>query len=162
RVAAPEWLATSYVLQRFARNKQRAAAQFDAFVNAARSEPRRAGLSGALDASEAAAARKALGDGHRLSDGILGSEAFVARMQREAARRAAGPVRRGGGRRAGSNGRPSMRELIDAVLGWLEVDPSELEARPRSRRSAQVKRLAIWLWVHEYRGQQSDAARALA
>ena len=54
-----------------------------------------------------------------------------------------------------------MREVIDAVLELLEVDPIELEQRPRARRAMQAKRLAIWVWLHEYDGQQIDVARAV-
>ncbi|MFI5308181.1 MAG: hypothetical protein ACHQ53_12550, partial [Polyangiales bacterium] len=42
------------------------------------------------------------------------------------------------------------------------VDALELEQRPKSARSSGVKRLAVWLWVHEYAGRQVEVARALA
>ena len=42
------------------------------------------------------------------------------------------------------------------------LDPIELEERPRTQRCAHAKRLAIWVWVHEYARQQIEVARALA
>lgn len=160
RVQAPAWLAVGYVLKRSGRDSVRGAKQFDAFVDAGRAEARRPELSGAADAAEAAEVRRVLGDGHRVSDGILGSAAFVARVRADRKRVAAALGSRGTRRRAGPLGRPSVREVIDAVLEYLHVDALELSERPRSRRSAESKRLAVWLWVHEYRGQQIEIARA--
>jgi hypothetical protein len=54
-----------------------------------------------------------------------------------------------------------VREVIDAVLELLELSAIELQARPRTQRCAQAKRLAIWVWVQEYAGQQIEVARAL-
>jgi Uma2 family endonuclease len=73
-----------YVLERFGRERERAVARFDAFVDEGRKQPRRPERSGAADAGEAAAVRKALGNGHRVSDGVLGDEAFVARVTADA------------------------------------------------------------------------------
>jgi hypothetical protein len=162
RAPAPDWLRMGYVLQRFGRDPRRAAREFDAFVDGGRGEARRPELSGAADAAEAAQVRRALGDGHRLSDGILGSGAFVSKVRADAERVRAALSSRGSERRAGAIARPSVREVIDAALEHMQLDPLELSQRPRSRRAAQSKRLAIWLWIHEYAGQQVDIARALA
>jgi hypothetical protein len=54
-----------------------------------------------------------------------------------------------------------VREVIDAALEHRDVDALELQERPRSQRSSGVKKLAVWLWVHEYAGQQIEVARAL-
>jgi hypothetical protein len=151
-----------YALERFGGDAQRAMARFDTFVDEGRKQERRPELSGASDAGEAARARRALGDGHRMSDGVLGSERFVARVAKDIERVAAALSSRGSERRAGPIGRPAVRAVIDAVLEWLEHDALELEQRPRSRKSAHAKRLAIWIWVHEYAGQQIDIARALS
>jgi REP element-mobilizing transposase RayT len=161
RAAAPEWLRVGYVLQRFGRDPRRAAERFDAFVEQGRAEPRRPELSGALGAGEAAAVRRALGDAHRVSDGVLGSAQFVAKVRRDATRVQAALSSRGSERRSGAVSRPSLREVIDAVLEHREVDAHELSERPRSQRSAAVKRLAVWVWVHEYAGRQIELARAL-
>jgi putative transposase len=160
-VEAPGWLRMGYVLRRFGSGRDRAARGFDEFVDTGRKEPRRPELSGASDSQEAAAVRRALGDSHRVSDGILGGDAFVARVRADAERVEAALSGRNTERRAGPVGRPSVREVIDAALELLDVDPIALEEQPRSQRCAQVKRLAIWVWVHEYAGQQIEVARAL-
>jgi REP element-mobilizing transposase RayT len=159
--AAPRWLRMGYVLERFGRDGKRAATRFDAFVDAGRAQLRRPELSGAADAGEAAQVRRALGDGHRVSDGVLGSDAFVARVRRDARRVEATLSSRGRERRSGASLRPPVREVIDAVLAHRDVDGLELSERPRSQRSAGVKKLAVWLWVHEYAGRQIEVARAL-
>jgi putative transposase len=79
---APEWLRVGYVLGRFGRDSKRAAAKLDAFVDEGRAQGRRPELSGAADAGEAAQVRRMLGDGHRVSDGVLGGAAFVAKVCR--------------------------------------------------------------------------------
>ena len=161
RAPAPEWLRTRLVLERFGRERARAAAKFDAFVEAGRGQARRPELSGAADAGEAAAVRKALGDGFRLSDGILGDAAFVARVNADAERAKASLSGRGAERRAGPVGRPTVREVLDAVLELLDVDLIEFEERPRAKGPTQAKRLTIWVWVHEYEGQQIELAQVL-
>ena len=161
QVEAPSWLRMGYVLRRFGGSKEHAVEKFDQFVDAGRREPRRPELSGAADSQEAAVVRRVLGDGHRVSDGILGSDAFVARVRADAERVESALSGRGAERRAGPVGRPSVREVIDVVLELLDIDAVELEERPRSQRCAQAKRLAIWVWVHEYAGQQIEVARAL-
>jgi len=158
---APEWLQAGYVLQRFGRDAKRAAERFDAFVDEGRGQARQAQLSGAADSGEAAQVRRMLGDGHRVSDGVLGSEAFVAKVRRDAQRVEATLSSRGQERRSGALLRPTVREVIDAALEHRGVDVLELQERPRSQRSAGVKRLAVWLWVHEYAGRQIEVARAL-
>lgn len=161
RVPAPAWLQTGLVLQQFGTDARRAAQRFDAFVDEQRGETRRPALSGVVNAGDAAAARRELGNGHRLSDGVVGSDAFVARVLSASERVKASLSSRGSERRSGAVGRPSVRHVIDAVLTHLDVDALDLVNRPRTRKSAEVKRLAIWTWVHEYAGQQADVARAL-
>lgn len=161
RAAAPEWLRVGHVLERFGSNPERAAARFDAFVDAGRGEIRRPDLSGAHDASEVAAARRMLGDGHRVSDGILGSEEFAQRVRADSGRVTAALSSRGQERRAGAVARPTLREVLDAVLQLLEIDVIELEHRPKSRACTHAKRLLTWVWIHEYEGQQIEVARLL-
>jgi REP element-mobilizing transposase RayT len=161
RADAPPWLRMGYVLDRFGRDHVAAAERFDAFVNEARGEARRPELSGAHDAGEAAQARRALGDGHRISDGVLGRDAFVKRVTTDTKRVQAALGSRGTERRAGAAARPGVREVIDAVLAAHGIDVLELEQRPKSKRSSAAKRLAIWIWIHEYAGAQIEVARAL-
>ncbi|MBN1654711.1 MAG: transposase [Deltaproteobacteria bacterium] len=162
RVQAPQWLAVGYVLERFGRASERAAERFDAFVDQGRKQGRLAELSGAADAGEAAALRRSFGDGYRVSDGVLGSTDFVTRVRKDAERVGAGRSTRVIEPRAGAIDRPSVREVIDAVLQVRKLDPIELQERPRGRAVAEAKRLAIWVWVHEYEGRQIEVARALS
>jgi hypothetical protein len=161
RATAPEWLRIGYVLERFGKTSKRAAHQFDAFVERGKREPRRPELSGAAHVGEAARARATLGDGHRLSDGVLGSTEFVAKARRDARKVQAALAKRGSELRAGAVSRPSVREVIDAVLEHLAIDALELSERPKSRQAAIAKRLCVWLWVHEFAGKQVEVARAL-
>jgi len=161
QVDAPAWLRVGYVLSLFGKPGRRTAERFDAFVHEGRAQERRPEFSGATAPEDLAKLRASLGDGHRLSDGILGSEAFVARVRRDSARVVEALSRRGSERRSGPIGRPTVRQVLDAVLQHRGVDPIELTARPRSRNVAAVKRLAIWTWVHEYEGKQIDIARVL-
>lgn len=161
RVPAPSWLKCDVVLELFGKDRRRAAERFDAFVDEERSEARRPALSGVVDAGDAAAARRELGNGHRVSDGIVGSDAFVVRVLNASDRAKATLSSRGSERRTGAIGRPSVRHVIDAVLAHLDVDARDLVNRPRTRKSADVKRLVIWTWVRQYAGQQAELARAL-
>jgi REP element-mobilizing transposase RayT len=154
----PSWLRMGYVLDRFGRS---ARDKFDAFVDEARKEPRRPELSGAQDAGEAAAVRRALGDGHRRSDGVLGEKRFVDRVTADRARVRAALATRGSERRSGPAGRPPLRVVANAVLDLLELDVLALEERPKARDCTHAKRLITWLWVHEYGGKQIDVARLL-
>jgi hypothetical protein len=157
----PKWLRLGYVLGRFGGSARKAAAAFDAFVDDGRREGRRPELSGALDAADAAAARRGLGDGHRVGDGILGSDAFVARVIADGERVTQALSARHSHKRSGASGRPTVRAVIDAVLRHKDVDPLVLEERPRTQAAATVKRLVVWLWLHEYAGKQSEVGRAL-
>ena len=161
RSEVPSWLRTDLVLSSLGRTAARAAAKLDAFVDEGRSQARRPELSGANDNGEGAAVRALLGDGHRVSDGILGSPAFVAEVLARGDKAGAALTTRASHRRVGALARPSVREVIDASLEHHDVTPQELENRPRARRVVQAKRLAIWAWVHEFEGQQIEVARAL-
>jgi putative transposase len=161
RTEAPTWLRTGYVLERYGRDRKTSAGKFDAFVDEGRAQTRRAELSGAIDATEAAAVRKTLGDGFRVSDGILGDTAFVSRTTKDVEKVRAALSSRGSERRSGPLGRPTVRQVIDAVLELLELDPIAFDERQRARGPSQAKRLAIWVWLHEYGGRQVDLAQAL-
>ena len=158
RVETPPWLHTGHVLRAFGRDPARAARSFDAFVSEGAHEPRRPELSGAADASEAAAIRRSLAPGQRLSENVLGSDAFVTKVLSELAR-SPSPAALRGERRAQTSGRPALREVADAVFQVLGLDPAELQAHPGSRRSTDAKRLIVWTWLHDYGGQQADVAR---
>lgn len=157
---APDWLDTRPVLSKFARDRRGAAKAMEAFVDEKRDEPRRPELSGVADAREAAQVRRELGTGHRLSDGVLGTSSFVNGVRKARDRAEAKLSARE--LRSGAAARPPVRAVVDTVLSLLDVDAIELKNRPKSRRSAMVKRLAIWVWAHEFAGPQIEMARALS
>ena len=103
---APEWLSMGYVLERFGKQARARTQRFEQFVNEGRREPRRADLSGDGSSDAISKARAAVGDGFYVSDGILGSDAFARKVQRDVKRAqqtlATSWVDRGQGRR----GRP--------------------------------------------------------
>lgn len=155
----PEWLGKEYVLGRF--GGAHARTRFDAFVNARRNQGRRLDWSGERDQGEAAKVRSVLGDGHRRSDGVLGGAALVERVDHDGARVCLALGARDALHRSGPVGRPALREVVDAVLAHLRIDPITFEERPRTRACTQARRLITWLWVHEFAGQQIEVARAL-
>jgi len=153
---APAWLDTRTVLAKFGRTPGKA---FDAFVELGRDEGRRPELSGAVDAREAALVRHTLGDGHRISDGVLGTDGFTDRVG--VARKKVQAKLSARDSREGARSRPTPRALVDTVMQLLDVDSIEMRTRPKSRRSAMVKRLSVWVWTHEYLGSQIEIARTL-
>ena len=155
----PEWLRKEYVLDCL--GGPRARTRFDAFVNARRDQTRRLDWSGECDRGEAAKVRSALGDGHRRSDGVLGGPRLAERVDQDGARFCLALGARDAAQRAGAVGRPALREVVDAVLEHLRIDPITFEERPRTRACTRARRLITWLWVHEYAGQQIDVARML-
>ncbi len=160
RVQAPEWLRMGYVLQRFGERPIAATKAFDRFVDEGRTQPRRPELSGAFDVREAREARSVLGDGHLLSDGILGPEAFVERLRSDTTRVEAALSTRQAYKRSRTSERPTLDEVVVAAAELSGVALVELDERPRSAGSVEVKRLATWVWVREYGGQQVELARA--
>jgi REP element-mobilizing transposase RayT len=153
---APEWLDTRIVLSRFARSSRPA---FEKFVDEGRTEDRRPELSGVANAREAAIVRHTLGDGHRISDGVLGTDEFTEGVR--AARERVEAKLSAREDREGARLRPTPRVLVDTVMQLLDVDAIEMRTRPKSRKSAMVKRLAVWTWTHEYQGPQIELARTL-
>lgn len=162
RAEAPGWLRVGYVLDRFGRRVAKARSKLDAFVDEGRDEPRRPDLSGALDPTEAAAVREELRDGHRVSDGILGDEGFVARVLADVRAVEDTLSRRGVELRRGRHNRPELPALWSAVQRGLDIDPLQWELRPRARRHVHARRLLVWLWVREFCGKQIDVAKLLS
>ncbi len=158
---APEWLSLGYVLDRFGKQARPRAQRFEDFVNEGRGEGRRADLSGDGSSDAISKARAAVGDGFYVSDGILGSEEFARKVQRDVKRvqqtLAAAWVDRGQGHRE----RPMLSAVIDEVCGMLGLEPWAFESQPKRRSPAQARRLITWLWVHHYGGKQVEVARAL-
>ncbi len=160
-VDAPPWLRVGYVLDRFGKRPSAAVSKFDAFVDECSSEERRPELSGAAGSSEAAAVRRQFGDGYRMSDGILGDDAFIKRVLVDSDAVDAALSSHGRELRHGRVGRPSIREVWNAVLDALEINVTEFELQPRAAPHVRAKRLLMWLWVREYEGKQIEVARLL-
>lgn len=160
KASAPKWLRLEHVLDRFGKTPTSAAPQFDAFVDAGRKQPRRPDLSGAANHAEARALGRGLSDGHRLSEGILGTNRFVTRVQKNKQRVQAALLDHAVEHRSGAAKTPRLREVAKATRDLLEFDAAELKAHPRSARSVAVKRLVTWVWVHGCQGHQIDVARA--
>jgi hypothetical protein len=162
-VEAPEWLPVGYVLGRFGKRGTVAAQRFDAFVREGEKLPRNAAFAGEGNAEAVAQARATLGDGWRVSDAVLGDEAFLKRVAKDVAK---AEQALGGGalprREAVSRAtRPSLREVVDVVCGALEIEPWAFESRPKTRRCALARQLIVWLWVHHLGGKAIEVAREL-
>lgn len=160
---APDWLRVGYVLGRFGRQGKAAAERFDAFVREGEKVPRNAALAGEGNAEAVAQARAALGDGWRVSDAVLGDEAFLRRVVKDVAK---AEQALGGGalpRRAAVAiaSRPSLREVVDVVCHALSLEPWDFESRPKSPRNVMARQLIAWLWVHHLGGKLIEVAREL-
>ena len=147
------------VLERFGGAQVRA--RFDAFVDAGRGNGRRPEWSGTQDAGETAKVRSTLADGHRRSDGMLGALSSVERACEDHVPVRAPLAARGTEHRAGPLGRPALREVVDAVLEFVGIQPIAFEERTKAHACVFAKRMITWLWVHEYGGQQIEVARML-
>jgi len=159
----PEWLRAGYVLDRFGRGRADATKAFEAFVRAGAKEPRRADFSGGdLDSAQHSASR-ILGDGFRVSDGVLGEPAFLERVSRDvkAAEKALS-----GGRLRGRLEDPkppnaSLSDVVEEVCQRSGFDRLDLDMGQQSRRVVMARRLVTWIWVRRFGGRQIDVAREL-
>ena len=159
---APEWLRLGFALDQFGKRAPTMRRRFDEFVEQGRHEGRRPEFSGGDDSGAAAkAVQAALGDGYRVTSGILGGDEFVKRVSQDSKRVQV---------TLGSRGREISREpreripLSQIVVGALAtegLEPWDLEHRPRARAVTRAKRLATWIWVQQYGGQQIEVAREL-
>lgn len=163
KVNVPEWLNVGYVLERFG-SGARARRELEAFVRDGEAELQRAELSGAPNAAAIRRTRALLGDGFRLSDAVLGSEAFAAKVAKDA-RSALETLGRGRlqvARGAWERRRPQLRDVVTATLGALELDAVEFTERAQSRQSQLARQLIVWIWVRHLGGKQIDVARELS
>ena len=149
------------MVESFGKRASSARAKFDAFVDEGRGEARRPDLSGAAEPTQAAEVRKQMGDGYRVSDGIFGDDEFVARVLADRKAVDAALSTRGTEFRHGAAGRPDLRRLWETVLQALDLDPVQVEIRPKARSHVHAKKVLIWLWVREFEGKQIEVARLL-
>jgi len=156
----PEWLHTEMVLSGYGKRASTQAKRFDEFVCEEATEGRRPELGGYDDADARKRMLEAFGDGHRLSDGVLGGDEFVASVRNDGGTRAQ-PIERARPYPTSERSRPAIRDIVDATLAAMALDPWEFEKRPRARACGVAKRIIIWLWVHEFGGMQIEVAREL-
>jgi len=160
---APDWLSVGYVLGRFGKRGATAAERFDAFVRDGEKLPRNAAFAGDGNAEAVAQARATLGDGWRVSDAVLGDEAFLKRVVKDVAK---AEQALGGGalpRRTtvSKASRPALRDVVDVVCHAFSLEPWDFESRPRAPRNVMARRLIVWLWAHHLGGKLIEVAREL-
>jgi len=159
----PDWLHAGYVLSRFGRQRARSVTEFEAFVRAGAKEGRRAELSGGdLEGSQREAAH-VLGNGFRVSDGMVGDDAFLARVSRDV--QAAENALKGGRLRGRLEDPPppnaNLTDVVDAVCEASGLDRIDLDVGEQSRPLVMARRLVTWVWVRRLGGKQVEVAREL-
>jgi putative transposase len=161
RVEAPEWLNVGYVLDRFGRGA-RAREGFERFVAEGKKEAPRLDLLGEGRARAQTRVSESLGDGYRVSDGIVGDDTFVRRVLRDVAKAegalSSGTVSRG---RTELAGKVSAADVVREACERSALEPWALEAGGRTRVGMRVRVLATWVWVYHLGQKQVDLAREL-
>lgn len=157
----PDWLNVSLVLGMFDDAPRRAARQFSLFVGEGRHLPRSPELSGDGLQTLSRKRNRVAGDSFRVSDAILGSDAFVQKVLSQA--KDASRVMKARLEEPADikRKRPSIEDLIDGICSLLELEPWEFHQRPKARGPALARRILVWLWVRWCHGKQVDISRAL-
>ncbi len=137
--AAPDWLRTELVMQRYSDGKN-GIEEFSAFVNQAIGEGRQPDLSGELERAATLELRRALGAGAEYSDPILGSIEFVKRVTRKGAE-----GRTFNAQLTGLSSElerlPGLREIVAASCVVMEVDEATFINRPKQRGARLARQL---------------------
>jgi len=159
----PEWLHTGYVLQRLGKQRARAMMDFEAFMREGAKEERRPDFSGGEPQESQREAVHVLESGLRVSDGMLGDGAFLARVSRDV--RAADDALKGGRLRGRLEGPPppkaSLTDVVEAVCEASGLDRLDLDIAQQSRPIVMARRLVTWVWVRRLGGKQVEVAREL-
>ena len=156
---APAWLDMGLVLSQFASEPPEAHQRYRSFIDDGLESERSELLSGHETAPLVRELTRSLGELHRPSGAIVGSEDFVeevlaktlqptglARVDRpESVRRSPPPI----------------DDVIDHVCEQLDVSREAFDESRQKRRPALARRLVVRIWVREYGGKQSDLARHL-
>ena len=154
----PLWLDSETVLSHFA-DEPHPLQAFARFVDEGVDEPRSALLAGDDSKTLARELAASFGSGHRPSDAIVGSEAFVTEVAKRLGMHTK-PVRLRT-REAAARLRPPVDRLIDLVCEVTGVERELFEDAPRARASRYARYLLTRLWVSEYRARRIELARAL-
>ena len=156
---SPAWLHTSALLGLFGDDAKEARQAFDDFVEDGIGGARSPLLCGDEAAEVAQSLAAGFGKGHRPSDGIVGSEAFVeAVMEKLEEHVAMAGIRR---RETVARTRPPIERLADLCCEVIGADRDVFDAKPKARASRFARYMLIRVWVSVYRGRQVDVARAL-
>ncbi len=164
----PQWLNTGFVLGMVGGKPKSAAATFDSYVYESRLDERVPALSGESQQHAAKISIKAVGDGWRLSDSILGDEQFAEKVQQDIAEMdeavvsgTLDDVRTAHHLGPGMKERPPFENVVEMTCEELGISRVEFEERPKSRKGILARRLIVLLWVQRYRGTQAEVARGL-
>jgi REP-associated tyrosine transposase len=157
--AAPVWLRSGFVLSQFADDEEEARQRYRDFINDGLESERSMLLSGHETAPTVRGIARALGELHRATGPIIGSDDFIEEVLSKTGRRA-GVVR---APQAGSSGRkrPPIDDLIDLVCAMLDLEREAFDESKGAHRVALAKRLVTRIWIREYGGRQVDIGRHL-
>jgi REP element-mobilizing transposase RayT len=156
---APSWLDQREVLDRFGSDPSAARRAFAGFVLEGVENERSPLLSGDERADLVRIATPMFGSGHRPSDGIVGSDAFVAETLGRLSRPA--PTLRVRGKVARARVRPPAERLVELICEVLGVDRAAFDERPKARGPRTARYLLARVWVGVYHARRIDLARSL-
>jgi REP element-mobilizing transposase RayT len=154
----PDWLNVGEVLARFDALPEAARRAFAAFVAEGADEARRADLTGAAQQRVARAVATDVGDGWRVSQPLVGDEAFARKVFADLERSEGVPEAQAD---TVPTRRPSIDELVAHASAVLGLNEWEFVQQPSRRRPHTARLLVTWIWVHVFHGTQTEVARAL-
>jgi hypothetical protein len=154
---APPWLEIGDILNRFNDEPASARRSFADFVAEGVNEQRRPELSGERPDRIGRELAKDIGDGWRLSQPVVGSEEFAAKVfadlrEREDVSDLEQPL---------THRRPELEELIGHTCTVLGLEDWEFEQQARRAVPRRARWIITWLWVRVFDGTQADIARTL-
>ena len=156
---APPWLGTRDVLERFGDETLSARQGFADFVAEGIEGERSPLLSGDGRDALRRVMMPMLGDGRRVSDAIVGSEAFVAETMGRLGKFSGNMRIRPKAER--ERRRPPADRLIDLICEIVDVDRIMFDQAPKARGPRLVRQVLARIWVGAYRGLRVDLAREL-
>lgn len=156
----PPWLHRDLVMAQFPGKARAAVEAFDDFVAQGVDEGRRDDLSGATATEAMREIRRGAGPGAQVSDAIVGSPEFIARVLEAVGKTPADRVVVDPST-DGPDRTPGLRELTAATCEALDLDEATFRGRPKLKASRKARRVITWLWVRQYHKPQAEVARYL-
>ena len=153
----PAWLNVGEILSRFSAKPDESRQGFADFVADGVDEPRRPELSGGALERTQRAVTPDVGDAWRLSQPVVGSDEFAAKVMEDLRERETATLPEGKKRHR----RLSLGELISHTCAALDLEDWEFEQLPKRVRPRAARMIVTWLWVRVFDGTQADIARAL-